>query len=609
MPYIEVNQAQIYYQAYGEDQPAAAPIILIHGATGTGQSNWGRVAPALASRYRVIVPDCRGHGRSSSPFGGYSFRQLADDVAELVHALGYERAHIIGHSNGGNVALVTLLEHPQVVQSCVIQAGNAYVSQDLIEKEPPIFDPDRVSRDAPAWMEDMIHWHGETHGKNYWRELLQMTVAEIIREPNYTPQDLERVAKPVLVVQGAQDHVNAPARHAQFIADHIRLAELWLPEGVDHNVHDERLVDWLAHILDFLQRRGDDINESLYRLKSQAYQDDRETVFEVHFEPAQRCLRGRVLEESQHQAVLELVREIPVQDHVTTLLTPAVPWALINRPVCDLRKEPGSLKECISQGLLGDAVQILREENGWSFIRLERDNYLGWVVSDALWKCSVDTVRDYANRCTFTVIAGLADAYDQPGLESPQRLGKIPFGVRVCSEKAVPGWRAVQLPGGRLWWVAQGDLVDSAGLPPGNAQGIRQVLNLVSQFIGVPYLWGGCTPFGFDCSGLSRTFYAFLGHPIPRDADQQFNQLPVVFGEDMAALPVEQLQPGDLLYFGSLGEKQKRSVTHVALSLGGPDFIHASGSNQGVTINSFAEHSPRFNPWLRSHLLGVRRVL
>jgi cell wall-associated NlpC family hydrolase len=76
----------------------------------------------------------------------------------------------------------------------------------------------------------------------------------------------------------------------------------------------------------------------------------------------------------------------------------------------------------------------------------------------------------------------------------------------------------------------------------------------------------------------------------------------------MEALPVEQLRPGDLLYFGSLGEKQKRSVTHVALSLGGPDFIHASGSNQGVTLNSFSENSPRFSPWLRSHLLGVRRV-
>ena len=61
--------------------------------------------------------------------------------------LGYQRAHVIGHSNGGNVALVTLLEHPDVIQTCIPQAANAYVTPYLIDREPAVFDPDRVARE------------------------------------------------------------------------------------------------------------------------------------------------------------------------------------------------------------------------------------------------------------------------------------------------------------------------------------------------------------------------------------------------------------------------------------------------------------------------------
>ena len=98
----------------------------------------GYSRPPLSQRYHVIVPDCRGHGQSANPTHSYSFKELAADAAGLVRALGYTRAHIIGHSNGGNVALVTLVEYPEIVQTAVLQAANAYVSSDLIEKEPAI---------------------------------------------------------------------------------------------------------------------------------------------------------------------------------------------------------------------------------------------------------------------------------------------------------------------------------------------------------------------------------------------------------------------------------------------------------------------------------------
>ena len=115
----------------------------------------------------------------------------------------------------------------------------------------------------------MIALHGATHGPDYWRDLLVLTVQEIIREPNYTPAILAEVQRPTLVIQGANDRVNAPSHHGEFIAAHIPAAERWLPAETGHSVHDERLFAWIEKIFDFLARRGDDFNNALYTSETQ----------------------------------------------------------------------------------------------------------------------------------------------------------------------------------------------------------------------------------------------------------------------------------------------------------------------------------------------------
>jgi pimeloyl-ACP methyl ester carboxylesterase len=269
MPYVEINGANLYYQTYGDDPSTEftlsgnkglkadrAPIVLIHGSTVDSHTDWDGIAPQLARLYRVFAPDCRGHGRSNNPHLSYSFKELADDVAAFVRAMGFEHAHIIGHSNGGNVALVTLMEHPDIVRTCIPQAANAYVTRYLIAREPKAFDPERVEREAPAWRDEMIRLHGETNGKEYWRDLLWLTMKEIISEPDYSPAELARVETPVLIIMGADDTVNAPDAHAQYIANNIPNAELWIPEKTGHNVHLERREEWIAKVLDFLERKG-----------------------------------------------------------------------------------------------------------------------------------------------------------------------------------------------------------------------------------------------------------------------------------------------------------------------------------------------------------------
>jgi len=594
MPFLMVNGASLYYQTFGKTQSGQAPVLLIHGSTQTGYSCWNKVAPLLAEKYHVILPDCRGHGQSSNPEMTYSFKEHAADMAGLVHALGFERAHVVGHSNGGNIALVMLVEHPDVIQTCVVQAGNAWVSPDLIEKEPPIFDPDMIARNNPLWMEEMIALHGPTHGLDYWRDLVLMTVKEIIGEPNYTPADLEKLTRPALIVQGEYDRVNAFNKHAQFIARHVPAAELWIPAGIGHNVQDEILKEWLERIADFFERRGTDASDRLYRYRLEHHSDERDGIFNVHLDDG--VLSGTVLTEEMHAEVIALMDKSIFSDKIKILINRDTLWALLNRPLEDLRREPSILAERISQARMGEVARVLESNSEWSQIRLEHDGYIGWVHTAALFVCGKGEAETYQSECNAIVSASLAEAWDDANIN----VQKIPFATLVKVVESRDGNSLIQLPDSRTWRLKASDLLSLDQRPHPTPDGIQQTLKLLRRFAGVPYLWGGRTPYGFDCSGLAGTFYAFLGVNIPRDADQQFRAGMVVDGEP---------QPGDLLFFGEDDEDATSGfrITHVAISLGAGEFIHANGADWGISYNSFDPNSKRYRAWLHENYRGARR--
>jgi pimeloyl-ACP methyl ester carboxylesterase len=600
MPYQNIHGAQIYYETFGTPQPGAVPVLLIHGSTQTGRSCWYNTVTRLESNHYIILPDCRGHGKSTNPHNTYTFREHAADMAALLQALGFESAHVVGHSNGGNIALLMLMEHPALTQTCVIQAGNAWVSPDLPIKEPPIFNPDFIEKERPAWLREMQELHAPTHGADYWRTLIQITLQELISEPNYTAQDLQAVTRPVFLIQGGEDAVNAPSQHAEFMARHIPASELWVPQGIGHNVHEDMLDEWLKRVTDFWARRATPAGDALHRYKLQHHPDERDGIFDLRLD-SQNNLTGSVLTAPMREEALQLFPGAGDQIHVQ--LHTQTPWALVNRPVDDLRRRPGILSERVSQVRLGEAVRVLETAGDWSKVRVEHDSYLGWVHTRALHILEPEAVEDYLAASQSLVIARLAEARDESGA----LVQRIPFGVRLPIQKTEQDRAWVELPDGRLWQVALSDL--SSPLSP-NPEGIAQALRLMQRFAGVPYLWGGRTPYGYDCSGFAGTFYASMGITLPRDADQQF----------ACGTPVQgDLQPGDLLFFGELpaeedipgpdarGYARHAHISHVGISLGGAEFIHANGADWGVSTNSLNPQSPRYGKWLHENYRGARR--
>lgn len=240
--------------------------------------------------------------------------------------------------------------------------------------------------------------------------------------------------------------------------------------------------------------------------------------------------------------------------------------ATIAANVTGLYAAPSFLAEQISQLLAGWRVEVLLEEDRWRFVRLG-DGYLGWVYGPYL-----SASEDCA--VTHLVAAAEAPVLERPGAGAPL-LTRVLGGTAVAVDALDGEWRHLALPGlGHSGWVRGDALRSFTDLPGGEAARRGQLVSDAIRFIGVPYLWGGCTAYGIDCSGFVQLLHRLAGITVPRDADMQL---------DAGRAVDAPCNPGDLLFFGETGAR--RTITHVGLSLGGWRIIHSSRSRNGVYVD------------------------
>jgi cell wall-associated NlpC family hydrolase len=242
--------------------------------------------------------------------------------------------------------------------------------------------------------------------------------------------------------------------------------------------------------------------------------------------------------------------------------------AVVLTAVENMYSAPSPDKDVVSQALLGQVVGVLEARDG--FARIETpDHYTGWVAAAGLFEYPDAKARRYAARGLVAEVTSLmANLYRDADVTTARPKAQAPLGARLevlkPAEDPQKRWVTVRLPSGETAFVQSGDVrLAEAGAP--RARGSEaDLVATARRFTGVPYLWGGMSVHGVDCSGLTSRVYAVDGIDLRRDADMQF--------DDPRAQPVERgdLRPGDLVFFG------QKKITHVGMYVGEARFINAT---------------------------------
>lgn len=252
--------------------------------------------------------------------------------------------------------------------------------------------------------------------------------------------------------------------------------------------------------------------------------------------------------------------------------------AVITHNVVPMRATPNDSAEQVSQAILSDCVRLLEETDDYARIQTS-DDYTGWVVRRHLRPFAPDDPF-FSGRTLARIVAPIADLTAKVGERAACRT-KLVYGTRVRMAGAVRGlqgmYARVALVNGETGSVRTEALALEDTLPSFDG---KTVCRLALPFLGTPYLWGGTTPFGFDCSGFVQRLYAMCGVILPRDAYLQ------AIAPGGATVPGgKPLRAGDLVFFCSDHDPRGRGITHVGMALDAKRFIHASGK-LGVAITA-----------------------
>ncbi|MEL4306959.1 C40 family peptidase [Joostella sp. CR20] len=267
----------------------------------------------------------------------------------------------------------------------------------------------------------------------------------------------------------------------------------------------------------------------------------------------------------------------------------------------NLRGAPKHSAELVTQGTLGMPVNIFKEENGWYLIQTP-DKYISWVDGGGVipmenkdfeaWKTSEKVI--------YTATAG--SSYSNANSDS-QVVSDVVAGNILILTAEEGDFYQVKYPDGRIAYLKKEEAKPYKSWLETLSLSKEELVQTSKTLMGLPYLWGGTSPKGVDCSGFTKTIYFLNGMVIPRDASQQIHEGILV--DDTKDF--SKLIPGDLLFFGKKAtDTSKERVIHVGMWIGNNEFIHSAGS---VHISSMDKNAPNYDAYNYNRYLRTKRIL
>jgi pimeloyl-ACP methyl ester carboxylesterase len=253
--HVDIGPMRMFYD---EDGPPDTPtVVLLHGGMGVAGDpvfGWAGLAPSLAEHFHLVMPDHRGHGRTTNPAGWMTFEQLGDDLNALIEHLGQGAAHLAGISDGGVAVLDQALRRPQTVRSLVL-VGTNYCVDDRTLGEVESIDADVLERDYPEFAAKFAALHDEGRHPGFWKDLIGQVIDNNRVSPTWTAADLERVQCPTLLIAGEDDPF-ANTEQMVVMKEAIPNAEWLIVNHAGHAVHSEHPDIVGPRMIDFLLRHS-----------------------------------------------------------------------------------------------------------------------------------------------------------------------------------------------------------------------------------------------------------------------------------------------------------------------------------------------------------------